>query len=135
MQAIESVECPGEQIRLGQCDGQSEGRGLPRERYFDGVRVRAGSGRPRARQVQQYHQEDPSTLIECSHGFPFSVLSDEENGVGGQLSEALVMQSNLTFYIDIYRIEQVIRNLITNAVTKSIPFLSYLVCLSTVDLT
>lgn len=55
---------------------------------------------------------------------PFSV-SDEENGVGGQLSEALMTQSNLTFYIDIYRIEQVIRNLITNAVTN--PFLySYL---------
>eukprot|EP01035_Chromulina_nebulosa_P069251 gene69251-biopygen6297 len=43
------------------------------------------------------------------------IEADEENGVGGQLSDALMTQSNLTFYIDIYRIEQVIRNLITNA--------------------
>ena len=52
------------------------------------------------------------------HGFLVSiVLVDEESGRGSGLAmEALAVQSNLTLNIDIYRIEQVIRNLITNAV-------------------
>ena len=43
-------------------------------------------------------------------------LSDEEAGVDIQSSELLAAQRNMILNIDIYRIEQVIRNLITNAV-------------------
>ena len=49
----------------------------------------------------------------------FNLLLDEEKGGGGDgglVTAALAAQSNLTLHIDIYRVEQVIRNLITNAV-------------------
>ena len=43
-------------------------------------------------------------------------LIDEENGLNMVPDESLVVQESLILCIDIYRIEQVIRNLITNAV-------------------
>eukprot|EP01036_Dinobryon_divergens_P061853 gene61853-biopygen30372 len=42
-------------------------------------------------------------------------IADEENGLDGVGNAVLEAQRNLVVYIDIYRIEQVIRNLITNA--------------------
>ena len=45
--------------------------------------------------------------------------ADEENGLDGVGNAVLEAQRNLVVYIDIYRIEQVIRNLITNAVFKT----------------
>jgi len=43
---------------------------------------------------------------------------DEESGLDIVSTELLVSQRSLILYVDIYRIEQVIRNLITNAVRK-----------------
>ena len=42
--------------------------------------------------------------------------TDEESGLEIVANEDLAAQRNLILFIDIYRIEQVIRNLITNAV-------------------
>ena len=41
-------------------------------------------------------------------------LSDKQSGLGNVV---LAAQSSLVVYVDIYRIEHVIRNLITNAVS------------------
>ena len=43
---------------------------------------------------------------------------DEETGLDTFSVESLDAQRSLVLYIDIYRIEQVIRNLITNAVRE-----------------
>jgi hypothetical protein len=67
----------------------------------------------------------------------FNLLLDEEKGGGGDgglVTAALAAQSNLTLHIDIYRVEQVIRNLITNAVrynysAKRFLFLCMYVCM------
>ena len=40
LQPAELAKCAGEQVQLGRRDGQSEGRGLHRQRYYLGDRVR-----------------------------------------------------------------------------------------------
>ena len=40
LQPAELAKCAGEEVQLGRRDGQSEGRGLPRQRHYLGDRVR-----------------------------------------------------------------------------------------------
>ena len=58
------------------------------------------------------HTNDMVFLMFISY---FSFV-DEESGLDMVADESLSAQRSLILYIDIYRIEQVIRNLITNAV-------------------
>ena len=54
------------------------------------------------------------------------LCADEESGYCVQAREAIVAQRNLTVSFDMSRIEQVIRNLITNAVRKYVVNCFYL---------
>ena len=113
MRGAELGECSGEQVRLGQRDGQPEGSGLPRERHFLGHRVRPHSFLVGGRwdRSMLWHGIYRNA-IECWLFF----LADEESGLDTVADESVAAQRSLILYMDIYRIEQVIRNLITNAV-------------------
>ena len=60
----------------------------------------------------------PLTTIHILQHFFFFFHTDEESGLTRLSDEAISAQRNLIVYTDIYRIEQVLRNFITNAVSS-----------------